>query len=38
MIDQSRSIDNRRFSKALSHLPAALLREVKTKLRQLAEL
>ena len=38
MIDQSRSIDNRRFSKALSHLPATLLREVKTKLRQMAEL
>ena len=38
MIDQSRSIDNRRLRKALKPLPAALLREVKTKLAQLAEL
>ena len=38
MIDQSRAIDNRRFRKLLGALPAALLREVKGKLRQLAEL
>jgi len=38
MVDQSRSIDNRRFSKPLGDLPGALLREVKTKLGQLAEI
>ena len=38
MIDQSRAIDNRRFRRFLGQLPAPLLREVKAKLRQLAEL
>jgi len=38
MIDQSRAIDNRRFQRLLRPLPALLLREVKAKLRQLAEL
>jgi len=38
MIDQSRAIDNRRFRRFLGRLPAPLLREVKAKLRQLAEL
>ena len=38
MIDQSRSIDNQRFDGLLGTLPAPLLREVKEKLRALAEL
>ena len=38
MIDQSRAIDNRRFRRLLGRLPAALMREVKAKLKQLAEL
>jgi mRNA interferase MazF len=38
MIDQSRAIDNRRFVKRLRQLPAPLFREVKDKLRRLAEL
>lgn len=38
MVDQSRSIDNRRFRRALAQLPAPLLREVKEKLRRIAEL
>lgn len=38
MIDQSRAIDNRRFKRKLGVLPAPLLREVKDKLRTLAEL
>jgi mRNA interferase MazF len=38
MIDQSRSIDNRRFVKPLRPLPAILLREVKDKLRRVADL
>ena len=38
MIDQSRSIDNQRFHKALRPLPAEILKEVKEKLRQLGEL
>ena len=38
MIDQSRAIDNRRFRRLLGRLPAPLLREVKAKLKQLAEL
>jgi mRNA interferase MazF len=38
MIEQSRSIDNRRFSKRLKRLPPLLLREVKAKLRQAADL
>jgi mRNA interferase MazF len=38
MIDQSRAIDNRRFRRLLGRLPAPLFREVKEKLRRLAEL
>lgn len=38
MIDQSRSIDNRRFVRALAPLPKAILEEVEQKLRLLAEL
>jgi len=38
MIDQSRSIDNRRFRKALGLLPRAVLNEVKLKLKLLADL
>ncbi len=38
MIDQSRSIDNRRFKRLLGHLPSSVLREVKSKLKQLAEI
>ena len=38
MIDQSRAIDNRRFVRALGHLPGPLLREVEGKLRRLADL
>jgi mRNA interferase MazF len=38
MIDQSRSIDNRRLRRLLGRLPAPLMREVKAKLKQLAEL
>jgi mRNA interferase MazF len=38
MIDQSRSIDNRRFRRRLGRLPAPLLAEVKQKLRTLGEL
>lgn len=38
MIDQSRSIDNRRFRKPLGQLPRVVLNEVKLKLRLLAEL
>lgn len=38
MIDQSRAIDNRRFTKKLGVLPSLLLREVKEKLRGLGEL
>jgi len=38
MIDQSRSINNRRFRKTLQPLPTIVLQEVKEKLRQLAEL
>ncbi|MBM4269082.1 MAG: type II toxin-antitoxin system PemK/MazF family toxin [Deltaproteobacteria bacterium] len=38
MIDQSRSIGNRRFKRRLGRLPAPLLAEVKQKLRTLAEL
>jgi mRNA interferase MazF len=38
MIDQSRSIDNRRLVGALKPLPPSLLREVEEKLRRLAEL
>jgi mRNA interferase MazF len=38
MIDQSRSIDNRRFRKLLGRLPRPLLKEVKLKLKLLADL
>jgi mRNA interferase MazF len=38
MIDQSRAIDNRRLKRALGVLPAAILREVKEKLRRLGDL
>ena len=38
MIDQSRSIDNRRIVRALAPLPQAVLEEVEQKLRLLAEL
>jgi mRNA-degrading endonuclease toxin of MazEF toxin-antitoxin module len=38
MIDQSRAIDNRRFTRKLGVLPPVLLREVKQKLRGLADL
>ena len=38
MIDQSRSIDNRRFVRALSPLPITILAEVEQKLRLLGEL
>lgn len=38
MVDQSRAIDNQRFVRRLSPLPAQLLHEVEEKLRQLAEL
>jgi hypothetical protein len=35
---QSRAIDNQRFKRKLKKLPKPILREVKDKLRQLAEL
>jgi len=38
MIDQSRAIDNKRFTKTLRPLPPPILREVKEKLRLLAGL
>ncbi len=38
MIDQSRTLDNRRFKKQLGFLPSPILREVKEKLRLLAEI
>ena len=38
MIDQSRSIDNRRFRRRLGQLPTRLLAEVKEKLRRLGDL
>jgi mRNA interferase MazF len=38
MIDQCRAIDKRRFTRALKPLPALLLREVKEKVRLLADL
>lgn len=38
MIDQSRSIDNRRFRRPLGRLPRPVLDEVKFKLKRLAEL
>ncbi len=37
MIDQSRTIDNRRFCRALGDLPRPILREVKEKLRRLGD-
>lgn len=38
MIDQSRTIDNRRFKGALKPVPRSILREVEEKLRRLADL
>ena len=38
MIDQSRSIDNRRFRKPLGQLPRPVLNEVKLKIKLLADL
>ena len=38
MVDQSRSIDNRRFRKPLGRLPRPVLNEIKFKLKLLAEL
>ena len=38
MIDQSRSIDNKRFSRELGKLPSIILKEVKEKLRLLGNL
>jgi mRNA interferase MazF len=38
MIDQSRSIDNRRLVRGLARLPNAILEEVEQKLRLLGEL
>ena len=38
MIDQSRSVDNRRFRTALGRLPRPVLNEIKLKLKLLAEL
>jgi mRNA interferase MazF len=38
MIDQNRTIDNKRFKKLIGQLPALLLSEVKEKLRLLGEL
>ncbi|PIT99482.1 MAG: type II toxin-antitoxin system PemK/MazF family toxin [Bdellovibrionales bacterium CG10_big_fil_rev_8_21_14_0_10_45_34] len=38
MIDQSRAVDNRRLTKELKELPRPILKEVKEKLRLLAEL
>lgn len=38
MIDQSRAIDNRRLLRPLGRLPTPLMREVKDKLRKLADL
>jgi mRNA interferase MazF len=38
MVDQSRTIDNRRFVRALKPVPRPILIEVESKLRQLAEL
>lgn len=38
MIDQSRSIDNRRFVRLLKAVPPPILREVEDKLRLLGEL
>ena len=38
MIDQSRTIDNRRLRRRLGRLPATLLREVKEKIRRVGDL
>lgn len=38
MIDQSRAIDNRRFTRALERVPPPILREVKERLRSLGDL
>jgi mRNA interferase MazF len=37
MIDQSRSIDNRRLAKELKRIPLPILREIQEKLRNLGE-
>ncbi|PWU19634.1 MAG: type II toxin-antitoxin system PemK/MazF family toxin [Bdellovibrio sp.] len=38
MLDQSRSIDNKRFQKEIGKIPLAILKEIKEKLRLLANL
>lgn len=38
MVDQSRSIDNRRFVRVLKPVPRSILKETAEKLRQLGEL
>jgi mRNA-degrading endonuclease toxin of MazEF toxin-antitoxin module len=38
MIDQSRTIDNRRIKKRLGRVPRRLLAEIKEKLRRLGDL
>lgn len=38
MIDQSRTIDNKRFKRRLGSLPDLVLHEIKSKLRTLADL
>lgn len=38
MVDQSRTIDNRRLLRQLEQVPRSILREVEDKLRRLAEL
>lgn len=38
MIDQSRTIDNKRFKKSLAPIPSSILREIKFKLKALGEL
>jgi mRNA interferase MazF len=38
MIDQSRAIDNKRFKKKLKAIPTVILKDVRDKLRILAEL
>ncbi len=38
MVDQSRSIDNRRLRRKLRAIPTEILREIKNKLRQLGDL
>lgn len=38
MIDQSRAIDNRRFSRELGKIPAAIMSQIKRKIRQCGDL